>query len=86
MESNQDSAALALQIQTFTANVEELTRQNQEMRLRLQQEENQSRTNQKDEGDSQKRSDRRRLATLDGSSSDLLREMKKGDGRVKEFH
>ena len=36
MESNQDSAALALQIQTLIASVEELTRQNQEMRLRLQ--------------------------------------------------
>ena len=40
MESNvnQDLAALALQIQTLIASVEELTRQNQEMRLRLQQE------------------------------------------------
>ena len=35
MESNQDSAALALQIQTLTASMEELTRQNQEMRLQL---------------------------------------------------
>jgi len=41
MEPNalQDSAMLALQIQTLIANVEELTRQNQEMRLQLQQEE-----------------------------------------------
>ena len=31
----QDSAALALQIQTLIASVEELTRQNQEMRLQL---------------------------------------------------
>ena len=35
MESNtpQDSATLVLQIQTLTASVEELTRQNQEIRL-----------------------------------------------------
>ena len=35
MESNQDSGTLSLQIQTLTTSVEELTRQNQEMRLRL---------------------------------------------------
>jgi len=39
--------------ETLTANVEELTRQNQEMRLRLQQEENRSGTNWDDDGDSQ---------------------------------
>ena len=46
MESNtlQDSVALALQIQMLKANVEELTRQNQEFRLQLQQEENRSPT------------------------------------------
>ena len=44
MESNipQDSVALALQIQMLTTNIEELTKQNQEMRQRLQQEENNS--------------------------------------------
>ena len=57
--------------------MEELARQNQEMRLRLQQEENRSKTIQEDKGDSKKRSDCRRPATLDGLSSDLLREMKK---------
>ncbi|XP_030950084.1 uncharacterized protein LOC115973990 [Quercus lobata] len=62
--------------------MEELTKQNQEMslqemRLRLQQEENRSRTNQEDEGDSHKRSDRRRPTTLDEPNSDLLREMRK---------
>ena len=36
MESNQDSAALAQQVQTLAATVEELTKQNQEMKLRLQ--------------------------------------------------
>ena len=40
MESNanQDLTALALQIQKLVASVEELTRQNQEMKLWLQQE------------------------------------------------
>ena len=33
MESNQDSAALAQQVQALVTTVEELTRQNQEMRL-----------------------------------------------------
>ena len=47
------------------------------MRLRLQQEENRSRSNQEDNGDSYRRSDCRRLATPDGPSSDLLREMRK---------
>ena len=44
MESNipQDSVALALQIQMLTTNIEELTKQNQEMTQRLQQEENHS--------------------------------------------
>ena len=36
MESNQDSATLVQQIQALAATVEELTRQNQEMKLRLQ--------------------------------------------------
>ena len=36
MESNQDSAALAQQVQAIVAIVEELTKQNQEMKLRLQ--------------------------------------------------
>ena len=71
MESNQDLAALALQIQTLAASMEELTKQNQEMRLRIQQEENWSRTNQEDEGDSQRRSDCQGLATPDEPNSDL---------------
>ena len=77
MESNQDFTALALQIQTLIASVEELTSQNQEMRLRLQQKENRSRSNQEDDGDSHRRSDRRKPATLDGPNSDLLQEMRK---------
>ena len=71
MESNQDSSALALQVQALVSSVEKLTRQNQEMRLRLQQEENQSKANQEDEGDSHKRT------TPDEQNSDLLREMRK---------
>ena len=53
MESSQDPTALAQQIQALAATVEELTRQNQEMKLLLQQEENRSKGNLEDEGDSQ---------------------------------
>ena len=77
MESNQDTTALVQQIQALTAIVEDLTRQNQEMRLRLQQEENWSRANQEDEGDSRRRSDHRGPITPDDQNSDLLREMRK---------
>ena len=75
MESNanQDPIALALQIQTFAATVEELTRQNQEMRQRLQQEDNRLDTNQDDDRDIQKR----RPSTPEGANSDLLKEMRK---------
>ena len=57
MESNvnQDLAALALHIQSLTATVEELTRQNQEMRQRLQQEGNRLETNWDNDGDSHRR-------------------------------
>ena len=72
MESNQDLATLALQIQTFAASVEEITRQNQEIRLWLQQEENRSRINQEDEGDSHRRSDRQGPTTPDEPNSKLL--------------
>ena len=77
MESNQDSAALAQQVQALVATVEELTKQNQEMRLRLQQEENRSKSNPEDEGDSHGRSDHRGLTTLNEWNSDILREMRK---------
>ena len=49
MESNQDTAALAQQIQALVATVEELTRKNQEMKLRLQQQESQSKGSPEDE-------------------------------------
>ena len=77
MESNQDSATLAQQVQALAATVEELIRQNQEMKLRLQQEENRFKGNLEDEGDSHRRSDHRRPTTLDEQSSDLLQEMRK---------
>ena len=47
------------------------------MKLRLQQEENQSRANQEDEGNSLRRSDRRELTTPDEPHLDPLWEMKK---------
>ena len=77
MKSNQDSTALAQQVQALAATVEELTKQNQEMKLRLQQEENRSKGNLEDEGDSHRRSDRRRPTSPDERNSDLLREMRK---------
>ena len=76
MESNQDLTALALQVQALAASVEELTRQNQEMRLRLQQGENRSRIIQEDDEDGQRRSDHQRPATPDEPNSDLLWEMR----------
>ena len=77
MESNKDSAVLAQQIQALAATVEELTKQNQEMKLRLQQEENQSKGNPEDEEDSQRRSDRQRPISPYEQNSDLLREIRK---------
>nr|XP_023907630.1 uncharacterized protein LOC112019334 [Quercus suber] len=63
MESNLDAATLAQQVQALAATVEELTKQNQELRLRLQQEDNHLKGNQEDEGDSNRRSDHRRPNT-----------------------
>ena len=53
--------------------MEELTRQNQEMRQRLQQEENCTEINRDDDGDSHKR----QTSTPEEANSDLLREMRK---------
>ena len=47
------------------------------MKLLLQQEENRSKGNLEDEGDSQGRSDHQRPISLDDQNSDLLREMRK---------
>ena len=75
MESstNPDLAALALQIQSLAATVEELTKQNQEMRQRLQQEDNRIETNRDDDEDRQ----RRRTNTPKEANSNFLREMRK---------
>ena len=81
MESNinQDPTVLALQIQTLVATTEELTRQNQEMRPWLQQEDNRLKTNWDDDGDSQKR----QVGTPKGESSDLLKEIRKEMNELK---
>ena len=65
MESDQDFAALAQQVQALATTMEELTRQNQEMKLRLQQEENRPKGSPEDEGNSQRRSDRQRPISPD---------------------
>ncbi|XP_065626543.1 uncharacterized protein LOC136066334 [Quercus suber] len=83
MESNQDSVALAQQVQTLTVAVEELTRQNQEMKLQLQQEENRSKNNMEDEGNSQRRSGHPRTTTPVDQNSDLLQEMRKEMNELK---
>ena len=77
MESNQYSVALAQQVQALAAIMEELTRQNQEMKLRLQHEENRSKGSLEDERNSQRRSDRQGPVSLDDQNSNLLREMRK---------
>ena len=75
MESttSQDPAALAVQVQSLAAMVEELTRQNQEMRQRLQQEKNRTDVN----GDDGVDSNGRRTSTPEETNSDLLKEMRK---------
>ena len=83
MESNPDSAALAQQVQALAATIEELTKQNQEMKLRLQyvqqaqQDENRSKGNLEGKGDSHRRGTPQRPTTPDEQNSDLLREMRK---------
>ena len=75
MESNTnpDPAALALQIQSLVATVEKLTRQNQEMRQQLQQEDNRTDVNRDDDEDSNKRW----TSIPEEANSDLLKEMRK---------
>ena len=75
MESttSQDPAALAMQVQSLTAMVEELTRRNQETRQQLQQEQNQTDDNENDGVDN----NRRRTSMPEETNSDLLREMRK---------
>ena len=75
MESttSQDPAALAMQVQSLATMVEELTRQNQEMRQQLQQEQNQTDGN----GNNRINSNGRHTSTPEETNSDLLREMRK---------
>ena len=75
MESttSQDHVALAVQVQSLSTMVEELTRQNQEMRQRLQQEKNRIDVN----GDDGVDSNGRRTSTPEETNSDLLKEMTK---------
>ena len=72
MESttSQDPVTLAVQVQSLAAMVEELTKQNKEMRQQLQQEENRTDVN----GDD---SNRRRTSTPEEMNSDLLKDMRK---------
>ena len=83
MEPNLDSAALAQQVQALAATIEELTKQNQGTKLRLQQvqqaqqEENRSKGNLEGEGDSHRRGTPQRPTTSNEQNSDLLREMRK---------
>ena len=78
MKSNLDSAALAQQVQALAATIEELTKQNQEMKLQLQQvkqvqqEGNWSKGNPDEEGDSHRRSAHQRPTTRDEQNLDLL--------------
>ena len=68
MESNPDSVALAQQVQALAATIEELTRQNQEMKLwlqQVQQAQQESKGNRNEEGESHRRSAHRRPATPD---------------------
>ena len=75
MESttSQDPAVLAVQFQSLAAMVEELTRQNQEIRQQLQQEHNQTDDNGNDGVDS----NGRRTSMPEETNSDLLREMRR---------
>ena len=81
MESNTnpDPTALALQIQSLAATVEELTKQNQEMRQRLQQKDNHTEINRDDDEDRH----RRRTNTPEKANSDFLREMRKEMDEVR---
>lgn len=94
MESNAqpELATLALQVQALMASVEELTKQNQEMRQRLQQEENRSPRrveNNKNEDEvqdqkgSQRRDDSRRTKWSNKANNDLLRSMRKEMDKLK---
>lgn len=73
----QGSAALSLQIQTLTANIEEIIRQNQEMRLQLQHKENYYGTNQNDNEYNHRRNNHQRMNTPEETDAELPREMRR---------
>ena len=80
MDSHPDSTALAQQVQALATTIEELTKQNQEMKLRLQQvqqAQQESKGNPDEEGDSHRRSAHRRPTTPDEQDSNLLQEVRK---------
>ena len=94
MESNvsQDSTALALQVQTLITIIEELTRQNQEIRQQLQLEENRppkgietSRNEDEAQGpeNSYERDGSRRTKWFDGVCDNLLRSIRKEMDELK---
>lgn len=94
MESSAQSksTALALQVRALTASVEELMRQNREMRQRLQQEENRSprriKNNRNDDEvqdpkGSQGKDGLRRTERSNEASNDLLRSMRKEMDELK---
>ncbi|XP_050243783.1 uncharacterized protein LOC126692279 [Quercus robur] len=89
MEPNLDFAALAQQVQALAATIEELTKQNQEMKLQLQQvqqaqqEENRSKDNMEGERDSHRGSIHQRPTTPDEQNLDLLQEMRKEMGELR---
>ena len=87
-----ESTAMALQIQAVMTSVEELTKQNQEMRQQLQQEENclprriENNENQDEAQDSkgsQGRVDSRRTERFDEESNNLLRSMRRELDKLK---
>ena len=71
---------MAQQVQALVATIEELTKQNQKMKLGLQQvqqAQQESKGNPNEEGDSHRRSAYRRPTTPDEQNSDLLGEVRK---------
>ena len=68
------------QVQALAATIKELTKQNQEMKLRLQQvqqAQQESKGNPNEEGESHRRSAHRRPTTPDEQNSNLLREVRR---------
>ena len=80
MDSHPNSTALAQQVQALAATIKELTKQNQEIKLQLQQvqqAQQEFKGNLDEEGDSHRRNAHQRLTTPDEQNSDLLWEVRK---------